>query len=111
MKLTTEQIREKFFKMYEDEWDFSHQNIEKGDEYYYFLRDNNLLDQYKDTYLPIHISQVPNELRERYKGYIKKDLIESFCYPEDEEEFKAAYTLDNMIEEFAENLGYLEEEE
>lgn len=98
-------VKAEFLKRYEDEWDYSHQNLEKGDIFVFFLKEKGYFQKYrpllsKETF-PIHLSDVPEELSAQYKDYIKGYLQEYLDYSRDNELFSQEYTLERALEEFA----------
>lgn len=93
-------IKQKFLEQYEDQWDYSFANLEKGDTLAYFIKEKR--PDYSWMFNepePKHISEIPVGIRDEYIRYLKNELMEFWDY-ETVEKLEANYTLDDAIEEF-----------
>lgn len=95
------ELRIKLFeKFYEEPLDYTHLTLEKGEMYPYFLENKHpdkLAELTKDNF-PIHLSDVPVELVDEYRQYLKDCLIQwGFSSAEkiNTDEF-VDYTLENF---------------
>lgn len=92
-------LRLRFRARYDDQWDFTHQMLNREETFEYFIRDT------KKTYNgphPIHIKDVPEQLREEYLKYLKQALAEHWGILV--EEVESNYTLEDAIEESKDGL-------
>lgn len=105
-----ELVKKAFLNRYEDQWDYSHNMLEKGDIFYYYLKENGLVEKYKhlltrDTF-PKHISDVPKNLLNDYMEYLKEYLMEFWNMETWNDD---SYLLEHALEEFKEQLDFEKE--
>lgn len=91
---------EEFFKYYEDQYDFSYQVYDRGLTLQFFIQEkrpdfNWIFEKPK----PEHISEIPEEIREEYKAYLREELM-NFWGMDTIKEFEEHYTIEHAFEEF-----------
>ena len=95
---TQEEKNRKFLEEFEDQWDFTHTCLEKGDHYYFYLKEQG---RTMEGEYPAHISDVPGKDREGYLQYLKNRL--ALFWGTTPEELEKSYTLEEAANEFWEN--------
>ena len=88
-----------FKARYDDQWDFTFQNIDRGEVYYYYLKENGKEMVGKD---PLHLRDVPTEYYDDFFLFLKKALADHWgCTVEEAERDN---TLEIALEEFDESV-------
>ena len=103
-------IEKEFYKNYDNQWDFTHQNLDRGDLYLYFLKEKNLPKLKNRIEFPVHLSTVPTQYKLEYKKYLRKSLAEHWGMEESEEKgLESYYTDEKAIEEFKDSFDFTED--
>ena len=90
-----------FAENYEDQWDYSHHNINREMSWGFYLRKAG--KKYEGPY-PAHFSTVPKSEQEPYKRFLAKELSENY-WDMTPEEILQTYTLKDAVEECWECSG------
>lgn len=100
-KLTASGDAAKFYKIYENRYDFLYDVCDRGLTLGTFIKEQSLEDYYYlfDNDKPQHFSDIPFELRCRYRQY-----LDSLLFENGQSEIIGDYNEERAIEEFIESI-------
>lgn len=96
-------LKLRFQVRYDDQWDYSHQMLNREETFEYFLRDTGR--KYSGNH-PEHIRDVPAGVRDEYMAYLKEELAE--FWGTTVESVEKTYTVEDAMQEAKDALCVLE---